>query len=268
MSNIIDVKNLSFQYENHKIFDNISFEIEEGSFYTIIDTDNNGKSTLANILSCTIQADCNLKIFNRLVSEKNLSFIKKYISYVSENIERFFILEKVYDNIFFILRRHGLSDELIHKKIRELIYPLGFRHLLKKKTNTLSYGEKKLVALFISLSIEPRILILDNFFSSINVLEKQKIINLLNAFNKKGMTILNFTSDSNEMLYGSKVIILKNNTILLNSNIELAFKDIKLYEDNNISIPFVIELSAKLMCYGKVDKIYFSMKELVNDLWH
>ena len=267
MSNIIDVKNLSFHYGNHKIFDNISFEIEEGSFYTIIDTDNNGKSTLANILSCFIEADSGLKIFNRFVNEKNLSFIKKYISYVSENVDRFFILEKVYDNVFFVLRRYGLSDELIHKKINELIYPLGFKYLLKKKTSTLSYGEKKLIALFISLSIEPRILILDNFFSSIGVLERQKLIILLNAFNKKGMTILNFTSDSNEMLYGTNVIILKNNSILLKCDIESAFKDIKLYEDNNISIPFIINLSSKLMCYGKVDKIYFSMKELVNDLW-
>ena len=71
MSNIIDVKNLSYQFGTHKIFDNVSFEVEEGAFYTFIDTDNNGKSTLANILSCTVETNCSLKIFNRIVNEKN-----------------------------------------------------------------------------------------------------------------------------------------------------------------------------------------------------
>ena len=65
MSNIVEIKNLSYSYGKHKIFDNLNLMIKAKSFTTIIDTDNNGKSTLAKILSCHIFTDADIKMFNK-----------------------------------------------------------------------------------------------------------------------------------------------------------------------------------------------------------
>ena len=112
---MIEVTNLSFSYGRHKIFDNISFQIEEGNFTTIIDADNNGKSTLANILACNLDSQ-NIKMFGKNVNSKNITNIRKKISFVSENIDGMFIVDNVLDNINFILKKRHLSEEIIQNK--------------------------------------------------------------------------------------------------------------------------------------------------------
>lgn len=266
MSKIVEVNNLSYSYGSHKIFDNICFQINEGDFTTIIDADNNGKSTLANILSGNLESQ-NVKILGKVLNLKNVLYIRNNISSVCENIDGLFILDNVSENIYFILKNKGLSEKQIREKIKEILFPLNKRDLLNKNINELSLGEKYLISIFIAISSEPRLIIFDNCFSMLDMITRRKLFVLLKALNKKGMTILNFTSDNNEILEGNSVIILKNGHILLKSDISNAFNDLDLYEKNNIQLPFIIELSSKLKYYGKVDKIYFSMKKLVDDLW-
>ena len=266
MMKLIEVNNLSYNYGRHKIFDNICFQIDEGDFTTIIDADNNGKSTLANILVGNIETQ-NVKIFGKTINSKNISYIRNNISFVFENIDGCFILDNVYENIAFILKNKGLSEKIINQKIKEILLPLEKKELLNKKVNELSLGEKYLISIFIALASNPRLIIFDNCFSMIDTITRKKLFVLLKALNKKGMTILNFTSDNNEILEGNDVLILKNGHIILKSNIIQAFDDLSIYENNNIQLPFIIELSIKLKYYGKINKIYFNIKDLVNDLW-
>ena len=266
MTKIIEVTNLSFSYGRHKIFDNISFQIEEGNFTTIIDADNNGKSTLANILACNLDSQ-NIKMFGKNVNSKNITNIRKKISFVSENIDGMFIVDNVLDNINFILKKRHLSEEIIHKKINEIIIPLKKKNLLRKNINELSLGEKYFIAIFIALASEPRLLILDNCFSMIDGVTKKKIFVLLKSLNKKGMTILNFTSDCDDCLEGTNILILSHSKILLSKPIEEAFLNLSVFEVNKISLPFVVDLSYKLKYYGKIEKICLDKKKLVDKIW-
>jgi len=266
MTKLVEVNNLSYNYGKHKIFDNICFQIDEGDFTTIIDADNNGKSTLANILTGNIESQ-NVKILGKTINSKNISYIRNNISFVGENIDGSFILENVLENILFILKNKGLSEKVINKKIKEILLPLNKKKLLNKKNNELSVGEKYLISIFIAIASEPRLIIFDNCFSMIDTVTRKKFFILLKALNKKGMTILNFTSDNNEILEGNDVLILKNGQVVLKSSVLNAFDDLSLYENNNIQLPFIVDLSLKLKYYGKVDKIYYSMKKLVDDLW-
>ena len=178
-----------------------------------------------------------------------------------------FILENVLDNINFVLKKRGLSEDIIQKKIKEVIIPLKRNNLLKKNISELSLGEKYFMAIFIALASESKILILDNCFSMIDGVTKKKIFILLKALNKKGMTIINFTSDCNECLEGSDIIILKQCKILLSKPLSEAFINLSIFEDNKISLPFVVDLSYKLKYYEKIDQIYLDKKKLVNKLW-
>ena len=267
MSKILKVKNLNYSFGKHIIFDKLSFEISNGDFVTFIDSDNNGKSVLANILACNDVGNYDITIFNKILNKKNCASIRKEISFVSENIDGMFLLTNVQDNIIFVLEKKGLSKEKIDLKINEIIKPLRLSYLLKKNNSELSLGEKYLISIFISIACEPRILILDNAFSMLDFVMKRKLFILLKSLNKKGMTILNFTSDNNEILEGKNVIIIKNGKILLCSSVKNAFDDIKIYEDNKICLPFIVELSLKLKYYGKLNQVHLNMKKLVNALW-
>ncbi len=267
MSNIVEIKNLSFNYGKHKIFENLNLTIGKGTFTTIIDQDNNGKSTLAKLISCHLFANDEIKVFGKTINKNDYTNISKRISYIGESCDSFFIIDNVKNNIEFILSNYGLDSNQIEEKINNYMRVLGLKHLLKLDNNQLSSGEKQLLSFFIAISKGAELLVMDNCLSMVDNEKRKKIYVLLKSLNKKGLTIINFVSNSNEILYGTDLVIIKNNNVLLNSKTEDAFEDLSLYETNNISLPFIVELSLKLKYYGKVDKIYTDMKKLVNYLW-
>ena len=80
-------------------------------------------------------------------------------------------------------------------------------------------------------------------------------------------TIIYFTHDSEDLLVGTDVIILNNGKIVLQDTKENAFKDLKVFSNYKIKLPFIIELSNKLKYYKVIDSIYYDEDKLVNDLW-
>ena len=92
-------------------------------------------------------------------------------------------------------------------------------------------------------------------------------MDLLRRYNKKGMTIINATSDSNEALYGDNVVILNGGKAILVGSKEEIFNEEKILDKAGIKMPFMIELSDKLKFYDLIDKTYFDEEKLVDELW-
>ena len=85
--------------------------------------------------------------------------------------------------------------------------------------------------------------------------------------NEKNVTIINITHNCEDILLGTHVIILNNYKVVLNEPVKKAFDNLKVFVNNKISLPFVIDLSSKLRYYEAVDKIHYDYKGLVDDLW-
>ena len=124
---------------------------------------------------------------------------------------------------------------------------------------------KKNINLF---NLEDRInIILDDAFNNMNNETKNFMLDKLSDLNKDGLTILNITSNL-DTIYNSNQVYLLNNFKLenLGSVLETFEKDNYLRQIG-LEIPFIIDLSIKLRFYGLIDKIYFNLEELEEDLW-
>ncbi|MDD2181115.1 MAG: energy-coupling factor transporter ATPase, partial [Bacilli bacterium] len=62
-------------------------------------------------------------------------------------------------------------------------------------------------------------------------------------------------------------ILIDKGKIILNGSKELVFREEKVFNSIGIDIPFMAELSLKLMYYNLVDEMIFDMDEMVNKLW-
>lgn len=267
MDYIIEINNFSFKYDKNKIFDNISLKIKRGSFTTIVGDSRMGKTTLSKIFSGSLFSESNIKIEGKLLNKMTGREIRNKISVVSNNNDNIFVCNTVSEQIYFYLKNKNISKERIERKITDFICNLGYEYMLELSPNKLSDGEKQILALFLAVASSPKILMLDDGLSMVDNITKEKIFIILKKLNKMGLTIINFTNDSEDMLKGSNIIIFNNSKIILNSKVEKAFDDISIYEKNIIKLPFIIELSSKLKYYKVVDKLYFDSKKLVNDIW-
>ena len=267
MDYIVSIDKLTFRYNDNFIFDKFSLNIGYGSFLTITGKNGCGKSTLIKIITGLILTDSDIKICDVKLNKNNLYSIRKNIGVMFDNVDNSFITDTVEDELAFILENLCYKSPYIKRRIKEVSAMLNIEHLLNKSLDELSGGEKCIVALGCAIIHNPKLLIIDESLSMIDVISKEKIFKYLSNLNKNGMTIINVTHDLSESYYSNRLIVINNGKILLDGTPTRVMEYDKVLNKLGISIPFEIELSIKLKLYGLVDKLYTNMNEMVDDIW-
>lgn len=246
----VDIRNLSFSYGNIKVFDNFNLSISTGCLTAILGKNASGKTTLAHILTG------NLKYKGDIDIPKNIGFTED-LDY-NDDIVMDLLVSKI----------KGLKKSDIQNKIFNISVEFNFSKYLDKKFNDLSLLEKKLVILGGYLVSGVEVLILDNFFEGFDRKLKTEILKKLRRYAKKeDMTIINFTSEAEDVLYADNIIIIDGGKVVLSGSKKKVLENEEVFEKNGLELPFVVSLSNKLMFYDLIDKVYFDEKKLVNDLW-
>lgn len=258
---IIEIQNLVFKYSNKTIFNNLTLNIKENSFTTIIGNNDSGKSTLVKILLGFLKSK-GVYIFNKPI-EKNLWFVRRNIGVVFENPSLNFVCDTVEQELKLSLKCYHLDSKKINKRILDLTKELAIADLLSENPKLLSKKQQILVSLAVALIINPKILIIDHALSDMN----EEIIKMLKKRQKKGLTILNLTTNAEEILYSDKVIFLKDGQNFFTGTKAKLIKHLEVFDNCQIQPPFIIDLSNKLMFYELIDKIYTNMGTLVNNIW-
>ena len=171
------------------------------------------------------------------------------------------------DEIAFSLENMNREKKEIRESVKEVSALLGIEDILEKEPHSLSGGQKELVSLASALSIKPQILILDEALDMIDNNRREDILNILTELNKMGMTIINITHNSEELLYGTKIIVMNNGEVKEQGKTKELLRKEKLFKNNGLELPFVVDLSYKLKYYGLVDDIVLDMDELVDKIW-
>lgn len=266
--NIIDIKALNFKYDDKTIFENFDLQIKRGTFISVIGQNGSGKSTLIKILLGLLKCDGEIIIDDLVLNKENLKEIRKKIGIVFENPDNQFIAETVMDDIAFSLENLKMKPRDIRRKVKEIANYVGISHLLEREPHSLSGGEKQLVALASALVHEPKILILDEALTMVDIRVRKQIYNILDDIHKnKNMTIINVTHDMDEILYSEEILLLDNGKIILNGSKKEVLLEEKTFNKLNLELPFMVSLSIKLMYYGLIDHLIFDMNEMVNEIW-
>lgn len=267
---MIEIQDLVYQYENNNsdyIFNNLSICLKKGSFVTLVGPIGSGKSTLVKILLGQTKFKGEIRINDLVLNHQNLKSIRSMIGVVFENPDEVFVAETVMDEIAFALENQNISKKEIWRKVEEVANYIGIKSLLECDPHILSEGQKILVSLASALIIEPQIMILDEALSMLDELSKSRIFKILQECNRKGMTILNITHDLNECLYGTEIVLMQNGTIVLQGLKEEVLKQEAKLKRAGLELPFLADLSIRLMYYGVLDHMILDMDEMVNAIW-
>lgn len=267
-NNMIMIKNLNFGYENNIVFKNFDLIIEKGEFVHIVGSSGSGKSTLVKILVGLLKTDSYINIYRMNLCNDNLKDIRDNIGVVFENPDNIFVCDTVKDEILFSLNSMCYAEGTVKSKFNKVLKYVPVENLLNRNLNSLSGGEKQLVALASALIKEPKILILDEALSMVDGITKKEILAILKRLNdEKKMTIINVTHDIEETVYGTRIIVLEHGKIVLDDNKSNVYKEEKTLKKVGLDLPFMVDLSNKLSYYGLVDDVILNMNEMVNHLW-
>lgn len=165
------IKNLSFSYEDKKLFDDITFEIEKGKKYLIKGASGAGKSTLIKLLS-KVYDDYQGEILVDGVDYRdiredsvndNVSFIYQDVFLFEDTIANNITLYKEYDEntVNRALESAGLKDFLINKE-------KGINEMLQENGKNLSGGERQRISIARAIVKNSSILFVDEGTSSLN----------------------------------------------------------------------------------------------------
>lgn len=268
MEKIISIQNMTFSYEDNKLFNKFNLDVKKGDFLTLVGPNGSGKSTLIRIILGFIKTSGKIIINNLEMNDLNVKKIVSNIGVVFENPDNQFVAETVMDDIAFSLENKNMDKVNIKKSVLEIASFLGIEDILNKEPHSLSGGQKQLVALASALVSKPNILILDEAFAMIDNNTRNRIYSILKELNKKEkLTIINVTHDMDESIYGNRIVALSKGKVKLDGKTLDVLKQERELTKLGLSLPFMVDLSIKLKYYGLVDEIILDMDKMVDILW-
>lgn len=208
---IIEFKNVSKTYADTDttVLKDISFELEEGKFYTLLGASGSGKSTILNIIAGLLDATTGDVILdNKRIND--LPANKRDVHTIFQSYALFPNMN-VFDNVAFALKIKGVDKKEIEKRVSESLKMVQLAGYEKRSIAKLSGGQKQRVAIARAIIDRPKVLLLDESLSALDMkLRKDMQYELRELQQRLGITFIFVTHDQEEALAMSDWIFIMN----------------------------------------------------------
>lgn len=248
---MLKVENISYSYKNSNLFSDkytqvlngVSFNLDENNSLGILGISGSGKSTLAKIIANIYKANSGNVFLNNVKIQDNKEY-KKIIQIVFQDSRASFNPDfSVYEALIEPLENlTTFSKSEIKKRALECLELLELNQdLLDKKCSMLSGGQLQRLSIARAISIKPKILILDEATSSLDVLIQAKILKTLKNL-QKDLSYIVITHDLRIIkLFCDEVLVLDKGKVIESKKVskDLEFESLMAKElSNSILKPF------------------------------
>ncbi|MFD2822582.1 ABC transporter ATP-binding protein [Lacinutrix iliipiscaria] len=226
---MLQVKNISFSYNQTPVLKDISFSAKQGEHISIIGESGSGKSTLLKVLYGEYDLNKGTIFWDdkEILGPKfNLVIGYDFMKYVAQEFDLMPFVS-VEENIGKFLSNFFPEEKQL--RVAELLDVVELTDFAKTKVKTLSGGQKQRVALARAIAKQPEIILLDEPFSHIDNFKKQSLRrSLFKYLKEKNITCIVATHDKNDVLgYADNILVLNHSKIVANSSPEQLFNNPK-----------------------------------------
>ncbi|MGD0916179.1 MAG: ABC transporter ATP-binding protein [Thermodesulfobacteriota bacterium] len=264
MTPLVTIHNLAFSYDGditHAIFRDVTFSVGPGDIFCLLGPNGTGKSTLLKCVSNVLQGWQGSILFDeREISRMKPSDVAKGIGYVPQNqVSTFPFLVK--DIVVMGRAPHLSVFSSPNKKDRTIAYgamkTVGILSLSDRPCTTLSGGEWQLTLIARALAQEPRIMVLDEPTSHLDLGNQVKILRVVKELAETGLAIIMASHfPDHAFLVSSEVAILNR------GHIEQKGIPEKVITDENLKDTYGVEVKVLYIGEGVNRKACFpSLKE-------
>ncbi len=213
MKKIIELKNITKAFDGETVLNNISLDIYDNEFLTLLGPSGCGKTTLLRIISGFVQPDEGEVVFMG-DDITDLPPHKRNVNTVFQKYALFPHLN-VYENVAFPLREKKVPKDEIDKKVKEMLRLVMLSGFEKRNVTSLSGGQQQRVAIARALVNHPKVLLLDEPLSALDLkLRKDMQQELKNIQKSTGITFVFVTHDQEEALSMSDTIVVMSEGVI------------------------------------------------------
>jgi cobalt/nickel transport system ATP-binding protein len=235
LTEALSIKALNFAYpEQLPIIAGINCTIKAGEKVGLIGPNGAGKTTLFLLITGILQPTSGrLQVFSQPVKP---GVFYPAVGMVFQHTADQLICPSVRDDIAFGPQNMGLGSEEIRKRIEETAVLTGITALLDRPPHHLSGGEQRLVALSGILAMTPKLLIMDEPTSDLDLRYRRRLIQLLDTMTDK--TVLIASHDLEFILETcSRVLLLRGGRIQADGEPAVVMGNDSLMERNGLEVP-------------------------------
>lgn len=227
----VKIDDITMRFDNFTALKNINMNIDKGEFFSILGPSGCGKTTLLKIISGFVEPSEGAVH----ISGEDMTGVtanKRPTSLVFQNLALFPSMS-VSENIAFGLNVKKVPAQKVTQKVKELLKMVSLENYEDKMVEDLSGGQKQRVAIARALAVEPKVLLLDEPLSALDLKLRQHMRKELRSLQKlTGVTFIYITHDQGEALSMSDKV-----AVMSRGNVEQISTPQELY--NNPKTTFV-----------------------------
>ena len=208
---ILEIENLSHRFADgtHGL-KNINLTIEEGTFVVIAGQNGSGKTTLLRHLNGLLLPTAGTVRLEGISVPENLKRARQMVGMVFQDADSQIVGETVSDDVAFGPENLCLDRREVTRRVARALDLVNLLDLKNQKPHLLSGGEKRRLAIAGILAMEPKVLVFDEPFSSLDYPGIKQVLKQIISLHQAGHTILVAAHDLEKVIAHADRLVIMN----------------------------------------------------------
>ena len=187
---MLELRNVTKKYGKMDAVNELSFSIDGGQVLGLVGANGAGKSTCVSMIATLQKPDSGLILFEGKDIVKEPEAIRRKLGYVPQDIALYESLTGL-DNLKFWGKSYGVDSDSLDSEIKRVCKIISFDEtLLKKRVSNYSGGMKRRLNIGVALLHRPKLVILDEPTTGIDLQSGTQILNAIEGLKKEGAAII------------------------------------------------------------------------------
>lgn len=260
---LIKTKNLTFEYIRRddegnvegitKAVDDVTLDIKQGDFITILGHNGSGKSTLAKHMNAILYpTDGTVWVDGKDTNEDEYLWdIRQTAGMVFQNPDNQIIGQVVEEDVGFGPENMGVPTKEIWERVEESLKAVGMYEYRKHSPNKLSGGQKQRVSIAGVIAMHPKCIILDEPTAMLDPKGRKEVIRAVRALNDvEKVTVILITHYMEEAIYSDKIFVMDQGRIVMQGTPKQVFSQVEQLKELRLDVPQATLLSYELKKAG------------------
>lgn len=252
-----------------RALDNVTLDIEKGSFVSVVGMNGSGKSTLAKCINGLVKPSSGEVLIDGINTNDDSEIwnIRKKVGMVFQNPDNQIVSSIVEDDVAFGPENIGVDPAEIRKRVDYALKKVDMYDCRGKGAHMLSGGQKQRVAIAGAVAMKPECIVFDEPTAMLDPKGRNQVLEIIDELNSEGITTILITHFMEEAMQSDRIIVLKDGKVFSDKSPKDLFENRDIIASAGLEVPTVIELRNKLIDAGmKLSDPAITVQEIICQL--